>query len=85
MVHDLFPLALRGVERRGDRFLAVSVVARDVEELPSRARHAASESVDEEGTSHVVLDHRDGVIVGRAGKFDATLGEASDVLAQALP
>jgi hypothetical protein len=35
MVHDLFPLALRGVERRGDRFLTVSVVARDVEELTS--------------------------------------------------
>jgi hypothetical protein len=44
VVHDLFPLALRGVERRGDRFLAVGVVARDVEELASRAGHAAPES-----------------------------------------
>jgi hypothetical protein len=31
MVHDLLTLALRGVECRGDRFLTISVIARDVE------------------------------------------------------
>jgi hypothetical protein len=36
VVHDLLPLALRGVERRGDRFLAIGVVARGVKELAGR-------------------------------------------------
>jgi hypothetical protein len=31
-----------------------------------------------------ILGRRDGVVVGRAGKFGVTLGEAPDVLAQAL-
>jgi hypothetical protein len=44
--------ALRGVEHCGDRFLTVRVVVRDVEELPGRSRHVASELVDEE--VHVV-------------------------------
>jgi hypothetical protein len=76
---------LRGVERREDCFLTVSVVASNVEELSSRTGHAASESVDEGGAGRVVLECRGGVVVGRVGKFSATLGEASDVLAQALP
>jgi hypothetical protein len=52
MVHDLLPLALRGVERRGHRLLAVGVVACDVEEFTCRTRHAMTESVDKE--VHVV-------------------------------
>jgi hypothetical protein len=67
MVHDLFPLALRGIERRGHRLLAISVVARDVEEFPRGTRHATPESVDEEGTHRPVLKRRDGVVVCRAG------------------
>jgi hypothetical protein len=46
VVHDLVPLALRGIERRGNHFLVVGVVARDVEELVGHARHAEFESVD---------------------------------------
>jgi hypothetical protein len=30
VIHDLLPLALRGVERHDDRFLTIGVVARDV-------------------------------------------------------
>jgi hypothetical protein len=56
MVHDLFPLALRGIERRSDRFLAVDVVARDVEELASHAGHAAPKSVDEGRARRAVLE-----------------------------
>jgi hypothetical protein len=40
VVHDLLPLAMRGVEHRRDRLLAVCVVARDVEELPRGPRPA---------------------------------------------
>jgi hypothetical protein len=40
VVHDLLPLAMRGVEHRRDRLLAVRVVARDVEELPRGPRPA---------------------------------------------
>jgi hypothetical protein len=85
MVHDLFPLALRGVERRSNRLLTVGVVARDIEEFTSRTRHATPESVDEGGTRHPVLKCRDGVVVGRAGELGAALGEASYVLAETLP
>jgi hypothetical protein len=35
IIHDLFPLARRGVEGRHDCLLAVHVVGRDVEEFPS--------------------------------------------------
>jgi hypothetical protein len=85
MVNDMLPLALRGVERRGDRLLAIGVVARDVEELTGRARHAASESVDEGRARRAVLERQDGVIVGRTGELGAALGEASYVLAETLP
>jgi hypothetical protein len=71
VVHDLLPLALRGV-------------ARDVEELAGRARHAASESVDEGCACHAVLECRDGVIVGSTWELGAALGEALDVLAKTL-
>jgi hypothetical protein len=84
MVHDLLPLALRGIERRGDCFLAVSVVARDVEELAGCSRHAAPESMDEGCAGRVILERRDGVIVSHTGEFGATLGEAPNVLTQAL-
>jgi hypothetical protein len=84
MVHDLLPLALRGIERCCDRLLAVCMVARNVKELPRGLRCAASESVDEGGAGRAVLQCRDGVVVSCAGKLGATLGEASDVLAQAL-
>jgi hypothetical protein len=58
---------LRGAKHRDDRFLAVGVVARDVEELAGRARHAVSESVDKERARRVVLERQYGVIVGRTG------------------
>jgi hypothetical protein len=64
MVHDLLPCALRGVERRGDCFLAICMVARDVEELPGCTRHAMFESVDEGGAGHAVLKLQDDIIVG---------------------
>jgi hypothetical protein len=38
-----------------------------------------------EGGTRPVLEHRDGVIVGRARKLSAALGEASYVLAKTLP
>jgi hypothetical protein len=82
VIHDLFPLALRGVERSGDRFIAIGVVARDVEELVSHAGHAAPESVDEGRACRAVLECRDGFIVGRIGELSATLGEASYVLTE---
>jgi hypothetical protein len=85
VVHDLIPLSLRGVQRHSDRFLVVGVVARDVGELASRARHAAVEPVDEGGACRAVLERRDGVIVGRAGELGAALGEASYVLAETPP
>jgi hypothetical protein len=80
VVHDLLPRALRGVKHRNDRFLAIGVIARDVEELASRARHAAPEPVDEGRARRAVLERRDGVIVGRTGELSAALGEASYVL-----
>jgi hypothetical protein len=85
VVHDLLPLALRGIECRGDRFLAVDVITRDVEELVGRARHAASKSVDEGRARRAVLECRDGVVVGRTGELGAALGEASYVLVETLP
>jgi hypothetical protein len=84
VVHDLLPLALRGVERHSDRFLAVNVVACDVEELPGRTRRATLESVDEGGAGRVVLKCQDGVIVGCTGKLGAALGEAPNVLTRAF-
>jgi hypothetical protein len=57
---------VRGVQCRGDRFLAVGVVARDVEEPTGRARHAAPESMDEGRARCAILKRQDGVIVGRA-------------------
>jgi hypothetical protein len=84
VVHDFLPLALRGVERCGNRFLAVSVVAHDVEELAGRTRHAVPKSVDEGSAGCAILEHRDGVLVGRTGEFGAALREALNVLAQAL-
>jgi hypothetical protein len=48
---------LRSVERRDNRFLTVGVVARDVEELASRMRHAAPNSVDEGRARRAVLKH----------------------------
>jgi hypothetical protein len=80
VVHDLLPLALRGVERRGDRFLTVDVIACDVEELTGRARHAMPESVHEVRARRAVLERRDGIIVGPIGELGATLGEALYVL-----
>jgi hypothetical protein len=76
---------LRGVERRGDRFLAVGVVAHNFKELTSRAGHAAHKPVDEGCARRAVLECRDGVVVGRTGELGAALGEASYVLAEALP
>jgi hypothetical protein len=75
---------LRGVERCSDRFLTVGVVARDVEELAGRARHAAPESVDEGHARRAVRERRDGVIVGRTGELSVALGEASYVLVETL-
>jgi hypothetical protein len=60
------------------------VVTRDVEELPRRTRHAVSELVDEGGAGRDVLKHRDGVVVGRAGKLSAVLGGAPNLLVQAF-
>jgi hypothetical protein len=85
MVHDLLPLALRDVNRRGHRLLAVSVVACDVEEFPCRTRHVTPELVDEGGARRPVLKFRDGVVIGRAGELSAVLGEASYELAESLP
>jgi hypothetical protein len=76
---------LRGVERRGDRFLAVGVVARDVEELTSSAGHVAPKSVDEGRARRAILECRDSIVVGRIRELGAALGEASYVLAKTLP
>jgi hypothetical protein len=76
---------LKGVEHHGDRFLAIGMVARDVKELAGRARHAALELVDDGCARCAVLEHRDGVVVGRTGELGAVLGEASYVLAETLP
>jgi hypothetical protein len=76
---------LRGVERRGNRFLAVGVVSRDIEELASRAGHATPESMDEGRARHAVLERRDGVVVSRTGELGAALGEASYVLVETFP
>jgi hypothetical protein len=76
---------LRGVERRGDRFLVIGMVAYDVEELAGRAGHAAPKSMDEGRARRAVLECRDGIVVSRTGELGATLGEASYVLAEALP
>jgi hypothetical protein len=84
VVHNLFPLALRVVEHRGDLFLTVSVIACDVEEFAGRTRHAAPELMDEGCAGRAILEHRDGVVVGHTGEFGVVLGEAPNVLAQAL-
>jgi hypothetical protein len=55
MVHDLFSLALWGVEGHRHHLLAVRVVARDVEELPSSSGRATPESIDEGGAGRAVL------------------------------
>jgi hypothetical protein len=85
VVHDLLPLRLRSVEHCGDCFLAISVVARDVEELAGRAWHVASESVDEGRARRAVLERRDGIVVGCTGELGAALGEVLYVLAETLP
>jgi hypothetical protein len=85
VVHDLLPLALRSVECCGDRFLAVGVVARDVEELAGRSKHAMYESVDEGRACRAILERRDGVVVSRTRELGAALGEASYVLAETIP
>jgi hypothetical protein len=43
------------------------------------------ELVDEGRAHHVVLEHRDGVIVSRTGELGAALGEAPYVLAETFP
>jgi hypothetical protein len=85
VVHDLLPLALKGVKRRGDRFLAVGVVAHNVEELAGHARHVAPESMDKGHARRAIMERRDGIVVGRIGELGAALGEALYVLAEALP
>jgi hypothetical protein len=80
MVHDLLPLALRGVECHCDRLLTVCMVTRNVEELPCSTGCAAPKSMYEGGAGRVVLERQDGVVVGCAGKLGVALGEASDVL-----
>jgi hypothetical protein len=47
-------------------------------------RHVALETVDEGSAGRVVLECRDGIIVGHAREFCAALGEAPNALAQAL-
>jgi hypothetical protein len=49
---------LRGVEQRGDRFLAIGVVARDVEKLAGRVRHAVSLSVTPGSSVQHLKKHR---------------------------
>jgi hypothetical protein len=61
------------------------VVARDVEEFASRARHAVPESVNKGRACRAVLKRRDGVVVGRAGELGAALGEALYVLTETSP
>jgi hypothetical protein len=85
MVHDLFPLALRGVECHSHRLLAVSMVACDVEEFPCRMWHATPKPMDERGARCHVLKRRDGIIIGHARELGAALGEVSYVLAKTLP
>jgi hypothetical protein len=58
------------------------VVAHDVEEFASRARHAAPEPVDEGRARRAVLERRDGIVVGGTGELGAALGEASYVLVE---
>jgi hypothetical protein len=41
--------------------------------------------MDEGDTRRPVLERRDGVVVSRVGELGAALGEASYVLAKALP
>jgi hypothetical protein len=81
----LLPLALRGVDHRGDRFLAIGMIPRDVGEHASRTGHAVPELVGEERARRAILERRYGIVVGRTGELGAALGEASDVLVQALP
>jgi hypothetical protein len=80
-----FPLALRGVEHRGHRLLSVIMVAHNVEELMGHTRHATPDPVDQGGAHRFVLKLRDVVVIGRTGELGAALGEASYVLAKALP
>jgi hypothetical protein len=60
------------------------MIARDVEELACRRRHAAPESIDEGRARRAVLERRDGIGFGCVGEFGAALGEALNVLTQAL-
>jgi hypothetical protein len=41
--------------------------------------------VNEGCARRAILEHRDGVIVGRAGEFEAAFGEVSYVLAETSP
>jgi hypothetical protein len=50
-----------------------------------RTGHAAPKSMDERGARCAVLEHQNGVVVSCTGELGAALGEAPDVLAQALP
>jgi hypothetical protein len=70
----------RGVERRANCLLAISVVACIVEELTSRTRHAAPESGDEGRARHSILERRDGVVVSHTGELGAVPGEAPKLL-----
>jgi hypothetical protein len=85
MVHDLLPLALRGVERHSNRLFAVSMVACDVEELVGRAWYATPELMEKGGACCPILKCRDGIVVGHAGELGAALREASYVPAETLP
>jgi hypothetical protein len=58
MVHDLLPFALGGVERRRDRLLAIHMVARDAEDLPSGTGHAAPQSMDQGSASLLTVETR---------------------------
>jgi hypothetical protein len=61
------------------------MIACNVEELTGRTRHATPKSVDEGSAHHPVLKCQDNVVVGRAGKLGAAVGEASYVLVKTLP
>ena len=80
----LLPLAGAGTECRGHSFHPVGVVGRDVEQLPSRPRLPPSDPMDQRGTRGAILESRDDIRVGGAGQLGAPLGEALDVVAQAL-
>jgi hypothetical protein len=70
------------VQGHHDHFLPVNMVGRDIEKLPSSFRGPTPQLVDDGGVGSVVMERRDGVVVGRAGELDAALGEEPDVVAQ---